>query len=102
MTAQLLQDFRVVQLAAKGVNNKAEYIQFNGIECISIGDVIKIEEVSLETDSVVVKINDSKSLVSIHNLSDDIIAEVIATMKAVVLEIVGRDVMVTGNGEIVL
>lgn len=102
MTAQLLQDFRVVQLAAKGVNNKTEYIQFNGIECISIGDVIKIEEVSLETDSVVVKINDSKSLVSIHNLSDDIIAEVIATMKAVVLEIAGRDVMVTGNGEIVL
>ena len=101
MTAQLLQDFRLVQLAAKGVNNKAEYIQFEGIDCLSIGDVIKIEEVSLETDSVVVKINDSKSLMGIHNLSDDIITEVIATMKALVLEIAGRDVVVNGKGKVV-
>ena len=102
MTAQLLQDFRVAQLAAKGASNKAEFIGFDGIDCIALGDEIKIVEVSLKIDSVIVQINDSQSFMSIHNLSDGIIAEVIATMKAVALEIAGRDVMVNGNGEIVL
>lgn len=106
MNANILQDFRAMQLAVVG----AYFMQYNrnttdlileGIDQISIGDNIDIVEICLHTDYVLVAIEDIRSLVPLKNLSYGVITDVIATLRAKALDIANRDVIVNGKGEIV-
>lgn len=107
MNANILQDFQAMQIAFLGANymrygRGAECLSLEGIDKISIGDTIEITEISLNTDYVLVSIGDIHSFMPIKNLAYSVMVEVIATLKAKALELAGRDVMVNGNGEIVL
>ena len=106
MDANILQDFRAMQLAVVGANymrysEGTNCLYLEGIDKISIGDNIEITEISLHTDYVLVSINDIHSFVPLKNLSYSIITEVIATLKAKALDIVNRDVIVNGEGKII-
>jgi hypothetical protein len=106
MNANILQDFRVMQLAVVGANfmrynRNTTDLLLEGIDRINIGDNINIVEICLHTDYVLVAIEDIRSLVPLKNLSYDVITEVIATLKAKALDITNRDVIVNGNGEVI-
>lgn len=106
MNAQILQDFRVAQLAFKGADfikhkNNPNYLLLEGIDMISIGDNINVVEISLDNDIVTLAIEDIMSYVPIDNLSDKVIIEITNTLKAKALEVSDRDVMVNGKGELV-
>ena len=92
MNANILQDFRVMQLAVVGANfmrynRNTTDLLLEGIDRINIGDNINIVEICLHIDYVLVAIEDIRSLVPLENLSYDIITKVIATLKAKALEI---------------
>ena len=92
MDANILQDFRVMQLAVVGANftrynRNTTDLLLEGIDRINIGDNINIVEICLHIDYVLVAIEDIRSLVPLKNLSYDIITKVIATLKAKALEI---------------
>lgn len=106
MNAQMLQDFRVAQLAFKAADfikykNKPNYLLLEGIDMISIGDNIDVVEISLDNDIVTLAIVDIMSYVPIDNLSDKVIIELTNTLKAKALEVADRCVMVNGKGELV-
>ena len=106
MNANILQDFRAMQLAVVGAyfmryNRNATDLILDGIDQINLGDNINIVEISLHIDYVLVAINDIRSLVPLEKLSYGVITEVIATLKAKALDITTRDVMVNGKGKIV-
>lgn len=106
MNAQILQDFRVAQLAFKGAyfikhKNNPNYLLLEGIDMISIGDNISIVEISLDNDIVTLAIEDIMSYAQIDNLSNKVIIEITNTLKAKALEVSDRDVMVNGKGELV-
>lgn len=106
MNAQILQDFRVAQLAFKAADfikyeNNPNYLLLEGIDMISIGDNINVTEISLDNDIVTLAIEDIMSYVPIDNLSDKVIIEITNTLKAKALEVSDRYVMVNGKGDIV-
>lgn len=98
MNANILQDFREMQLAVIGANfmrynRNTTDLLLDGIDRIKIGDNINIVEICLHTDYVLVAIEDIRSLVPLKNLSYGVITEIIATLKAKALDIANRDVM---------
>lgn len=98
MNANILQDFREMQLAVIGANfmrygRNTTDLLLDGIDRINIGDNINIVEICLHTDYVLVAIEDIRSLVPLKNLSYGVITEIIATLKAKALDIANRDVM---------
>ena len=105
MNANILQDFRAMQIAFFGAH-KLKYdtnpcfLLLEGIDRISIGDNIEIIEIHLHIDYVVVEIADVRSFMPITNLSDNVMIDVIATLKAKALDIANRDVIVNGEGKI--
>jgi hypothetical protein len=106
MNARILQDFRVMQIAAAYAhqmryNQTPNSLLLEGIDRISIGDNINIVEIYLHTDYVLVAIEDICSLVPLKNLSDDVVVEIIATLKAKALDLTSRDVIVNGNGKVI-
>jgi hypothetical protein len=106
MNANILQDFRAMQIAVFGAyfmrrHQSVNDLVLEGTDQINIGDNINIVEVSLHTDYVVVAIEDIRSLMPLKNLSYGIITEIIATLKAKALDIANRDVVVNGKGKIV-
>lgn len=106
MNANILQDFRAMQIAVVGAHNM-RYNQIpndlilEGTDQINIGDNINIVEISLHIDYVLVAIEGIRSLMPLKNLSYGIITEVTATLKAKALDIANRDVVVNGKGKIV-
>ena len=105
MNANILQDFRVMQIAFFGAyamkhNASPSCLLLEGIDCITIGDNIEIIEIHLHIDYVVVAISGVRSFMPITNLSDNVMADVIATLKSKALEIANRDIMVNGKGEV--
>lgn len=106
MNANILQDFRAMQLAVVGAyfmryNRNTTDLMLEGTDQISIGDNINIVEISLHTDYVLVAIEDIRSLVPLKNLSYGVITDVIATLRAKALDIANRDVMINGKGNVV-
>lgn len=106
MNANILQDFRAMQIAFLGANymrygQGTNCLLLEGIDKIGIGDNIEITEISLHTDYVLVSIGDINSLMPVKNLAYGVMAEVIATLKAKALDLANRDVMVNGKGKVV-
>lgn len=106
MNANILQDFRAMQIAVFGAyfmrcHQSANELILEGTDQINIGDNINIVEISLHIDYVLVAIEGIRSLVPLKNLSYGVIAEVIATLKAKALDIANRDVVVNGKGKVV-
>lgn len=105
MNANILQDFRVMQIAFFGAyamkhDASPSNLLLEGIDRISIGDNIEIIEINLHIDYVVVAIGDIRSFMPITSLSDKVMLDVISTLKAKALDVANRDVMVNGRGEI--
>lgn len=93
MDANILQDFRVAQLAVVGANfmrynRNTTDLLLEGIDRINIGDNIEITEISLNCDSVLVSIVGVNSIMPLKNLSYDVVVEIIATLKAKALTII--------------
>lgn len=103
MNASLLQEFRAMQLAIKGALISADYkgLCLEGIDRISIGDELEITEISLDRDIVVVSIGCAERYANLSSFSENIIDEVIGTMRAKALEIADKDVFVNSKGEVV-
>jgi sRNA-binding carbon storage regulator CsrA len=106
MNSNILQDFRVMQLAVVGAHfirysRNTTNILLEGIDRINIGDNIEITEISLHRDSVLVSIAGVNSIMPLKNLSYDVVVEIIATLKAKALDIANRDVIVNGNGKVI-
>lgn len=104
MNARLFQEFRAMQMAVIGAcaskgqkDVKALYIE--GIDAIELGDNALITEICLDKDIVTINMFDNNSYAPINNFSDDIIEEIVDTMRAKALDIAGTDVMVNFNGE---
>lgn len=103
MKAITLQNFRAMQLAVKGAcGTKTEKLILNGIDCIPLGSDCEINEIKLNIDVVVLKLNysESETYLPIHCLSDDVVEEITDTLRAKAVELAHRDVIVTGNGEL--
>lgn len=98
MKAILIQDFRVAQLAIKGADTNAQFLELNGVDSISFGDRGEITEVSLEYDLVTISVEDINNIVSIRSLSEQIVEDVISVMKAKAVELANKEVMVDING----
>ena len=107
MNASLLQEFRAMQLAIKGAgmlisNGKTIFdkLMLDGIDAIELGEHVKIIEISLNTDDVVIETYGTTYL-RLSKLSDDVIEMLISIMRAKALEIADRDVLVNSKGEVV-
>lgn len=98
MKAILLQDFRVAQLAIKGADTNAQFIELNELDSISFGDMGEITEVSLEHDVVTISVESINNVVNIRCLSDSVVEDVISVMKTKAVELADKMVMVDING----
>ena len=103
MKATLLQEFRAMQLAIKGAgmlisNGKTIFnkLMLDGIDAIELGEHVKIIEISLNTDDVVIETYGTTYL-RLSKLSDDVIEMLISIMRAKALEIADRLVMTKAN-----
>ena len=94
-----LQEFRAMQLAIKGSLMSANYhcLCLEGIDRISIGDEIEITEISLDKDIVVISIGCAERYANLSSFSENIIDEVIGTMRCKALEIADKEVMIKAN-----
>ena len=107
MNASLLQEFRAMQLAIKGAgmlrsNGKTIFdnLMLDGIDAIELGEHVKIIEISLNTDDVLIETYGTTYL-RLSKLSDDVIEMLISIMRAKALEIADRDILVNSKGEVV-
>lgn len=107
MNASLLQEFRAMQLAIKGAgmlisNGKTIFdkLMLDGIDAIELGEHVKIIEISLNTDDVLIETYGTTYL-RLSKLSDDVIEMLISIMRAKALEIADRDVLVNSKGKVV-
>lgn len=98
MKAILLQDFRVAQLAIKGADTNAQFLELNELDSISFGDMGEITEVSLEHDVVTISVESINNIVNIRCLSDSVVEDVISVMKVKAIELADKMVMVDING----
>lgn len=103
MNASLLQEFRAMQLAIKGAgmlisNGKTIFdkLMLDGIDAIELGEHVKIIEISLNTDDIVIETYGTTYL-RLSKLSDDVIEMLISIMRAKALEIADRLVMTKAN-----
>lgn len=105
MNARLFQEFRAMQLAVKGALANNGYPNVNkliveGMNTIELGDNAIIDEICLDKDIVNINIFDTNSYTPITTFSDDIIEEIVDTMRAMALEMTNTDVMVNLKGEL--
>jgi hypothetical protein len=98
MKAILIHDFRVAQLAIKGAVTNAQFLELDGVDTISFGDVGEITEISLEQDVVTISVEDINNIVNIRCLAEHIVEDVISTMKAKAVELADKEVIVDING----
>ena len=105
MKAITFQEFRAMQLAVIGAcviagrGNKVTRLTLEGIDEIEVGDNAVINEISLHRDVVTLSICGAETDMPITMLSDDIIEEIIDTMRAKAVDIANCDIMVNGRGE---
>lgn len=96
MEPTLLQDFRVAQLAVIGASKHKdiEELSLDGIDRVSLGDIIEISGIKLRKDFVVISVCDCESLMPISNLSDVVIKFIISILKSKSLDMANKDVYV--------
>lgn len=104
MNASILQEFRAMQLAIKGAYRRAfddvKELYIEGIDAIELGDNALITAIHLDKDIVNINLFDYNSYAPISNFSEEIIEEIVDTMRAKALDICNRDVMVNCKGEL--
>ena len=103
MNASILQEFRAMQLAVKGAcagKDDVKELYIEGIDAIELGDNALITAIHLDKDIVNINLFDYNSYAPISNFSEEIIEEIVDTMRAKALDICNRDVMVNCKGEL--
>jgi hypothetical protein len=75
-------------------------LMLDGIDAIELGEHVKVIEICLNTDEVLIETYGTTYL-RLSKLSDDVIEELISIMRAKALEIADKDVLVNSKGEVV-
>ena len=94
-----LQEFRAMQLAIKGALMSADChcLCLEGVDRISIGDGIEITEISLDKDIVVISIGCAERYANLSSFSQQVIDEIVDTMRYKALDIADKLVMVKAS-----
>lgn len=103
MDAKLLQEFRAMQLAVKGSYNgrNVDELILQDIDRISVSYDFEIVGISLDTDLVIISLVETERHCQLNVFSDNVINDIINTMRCKALEIADKDVRVNVKGEIV-
>lgn len=104
MKATLLQEFRAMQLAIKGACSpkSVNFLTLNGVDCIELGDTMRINAIDLNRDIVSVEVMDTniESFMCLSVFSDEVIKDIVTIMRVKAVEIAEVDVMVNFRGDL--
>lgn len=104
MKATLLQEFRAMQLAIKGACSpkSVNFLTLNGVDCIELGDTMRINAIDLERDIVSVEVMDTdiENFMCLSVFSNEVVEEIIDIMRVKAVEIAEVDVMVNFRGDL--
>ena len=104
MKATLLQEFRAMQLAIKGACSpkSVNFLTLNGVDCIELGDTMRINSIDLNRDIVSVEVADTdiESFMCLSVFSDEVAEDIIKIMRAKAVEIAEVDVMINFRGDL--
>ena len=104
MKATLLQGFRAMQLAIKGACSpkSVNFLTLNGVDCIELGDTMRINAIDLERDIVSVEVMDTdiENFMCLSVFSNEVVEEIIDIMRVKAVEIAEVDVMVNFRGDL--
>lgn len=102
--ATLLQEFRAMQLAIKGACSpkSVNFLTLNGVDCIELGDTMRINAIDLERDIVSVEVMDTdiENFMCLSVFSNEVVEEIIDIMRVKAVEIAEVDVMVNFRGDL--
>lgn len=102
--ATLLQEFRAMQLAIKGAcsPNSVNFLTLNGVDCIELGDTMRINAIDLERDIVSVEVMDTdiENFMCLSVFSNEVVEEIIDIMRVKAVEIAEVDVMINFRGDL--
>lgn len=104
MKATLLQEFRAMQLAIKGACSpkSVNFLTLNGVDCIELGDTMRINAIDLDRDIVSVEVMDTdiENFMCLSVFSNEVVEDIIDIMRAKAVEIAEVDVMVDFKGDL--
>ena len=104
MKATLLQEFRAMQLAIKGACSpkSVNFLTLNGVDCIELGDTMRINAIDLDRDIVSVEVMDTdiESFMCLSVFSKEVGEDIVSAMRAKAVEIAEVDVMVNFRGDL--
>lgn len=104
MKATLLQEFRTMQLAIKGACSpkSVNFLTLNGVDCIELGDTMRINAIDLNRDIVSVEVMDTniENFMCLSVFSDEVIKDIVTIMRVKAVEIAEVDVMVNFRGDL--
>lgn len=104
MKATLLQEFRAMQLAIKGACSpkSVQFLTLNGVDCIELGDTMRINAIDLDRDIVSVEVMDTdiENFMCLSVFSNEVVEDIIDIMRAKAVEIAEVDVMVNFRGDL--
>lgn len=104
MKATLLQEFRAMQLAIKGACSpkSVNFLTLNGVDCIELGDTMRINAIDLDRDIVSVEVMDTdiENFMCLSVFSNEVVEEIIDIMRVKAVEIAEVDVMVNFRGDL--
>lgn len=104
MKATLLQEFRAMQLAIKGACSpkSVNFLTLNGVDCIELGDTMRINAIDLDRDIVSVEVMDTdiENFMCLSVFSNEVVEDIVSTMRAKAVEIAEVDVMVNFRGDL--
>ena len=104
MKATLLQEFRAMQLAIKGACSpkSVNFLTLNGVDCIELGDTMRINAIDLERDIVSVEVMDTdiENFMCLSVFSNEVVEDIIDIMRAKAVEIAEVDVMINFRGDL--
>jgi hypothetical protein len=104
MKATLLQEFRAMQLAIKGACSpkSVNFLTLNGVDCIELGDTMRINAIDLDRDVVSVEVMDTdiENFMCLSVFSNEVVEDIVSTMRAKAVEIAEVDVMIDFKGDL--
>jgi hypothetical protein len=104
MKATLLQEFRAMQLAIKGACSpkSVNFLTLNGVDCIELGDTMRINAIDLDRDIVSVEVMDTdiENFMCLSVFSNEVVEDIIDIMRAKAVEIAEVDVMIDFKGDL--
>lgn len=102
--ATLLQEFRAMQLAIKGACSpkSVQFLTLNGVDCIELGDTMRINAIDLDRDIVSVEVMDTdiENFMCLSVFSNEVVEDILRIMRAKAVEIAKVDVMVDFKGDL--